>query len=330
MAAAKSLPGPRRAGKWHVRSLAFAVAVLLSIASAHACADASADEYLCGPKCLLMICRQFGASASLNELAQLCQASTDKGTTLYDLSSAAQRKGLKTAAVKMSATQLASLSIPAIAHLWGGHFVLVEPGASGQLNVIDGSPPAITVSTESFAGHYSGFALLVAKSPESLPSPRPVGPDLRLSEYRHDFGFVDPGTIAESKVTLRNAGNEECVVSSVSASCGCAVAHPSTFSIPIGGSMNLTILTDTSSRSGPQSIWVYISSDDPITPRVQLEIVGGVRRDDLLYAPAALAFGNAARGEGATLHVHIPDSSFSSPNYSAQPLKITSVSSDNR
>jgi len=95
---------------------------------------------LCGPQSLLVVCRCLGSNATLDELVSLSGYGERSGANPLGLRKAAEAKGLCAVGMKIGAEDLARLTIPAIAHQWGNHFVAVESGGPDALKVTD--PPA--------------------------------------------------------------------------------------------------------------------------------------------------------------------------------------------
>lgn len=288
--------------------------------------DISAEE-LCGPNCLLTVCRGFGIAATLQEVTALSGFNKQEGTTLVGLSRAAEAKGLHAVGMKISAEELAKLACPAIAHLWGDHFVVVEGGrppnpddalgdALGDtLKVtdplaLDPSGPANPrlVPLKQFQAGYSGFALLVAENESAFPASEPNGPDLRADAYNWDFGFIEQGQQAGNVFTLENKGVEDLVLSKVETSCTCTLAFlPKESRLPPGGKGELVVGFDSAGREGGQSQTVYIYSNDPISPIVQLRVGGVIKPTRLPVSARSLQFGTITKRDGSTRVFSIRD-----------------------
>lgn len=76
----------------------------------------SESDLLCGPKCLLTVCRKLGAEAELGELTALCGHNHKLGTTMLGLRKALSAKGLQAVGMKIGIEELMSFKGPAIAH----------------------------------------------------------------------------------------------------------------------------------------------------------------------------------------------------------------------
>ncbi|MGC8862070.1 MAG: DUF1573 domain-containing protein [Armatimonadota bacterium] len=299
--------------------LALPLVFLVLVITAGDCAETDA---LCGPKSLAVVCRSLGLEASLEEIAQLCGYDEKAGTTLLGLQNAAKGKGLQAVGVKIGVEELAALKVPAIAHLWGSHFVVVEAGEADNVKVTNPPDEPILVKKEDFKKVYSGFALLFAKDTSLFPTPKPEGPDLRFDAYAWDFGTVNQGDQSEHVFKCRNAGNEDLVISKVETSCGdCLVPMGGPQTIPVGGSAEIrTLLTTANQRRGVAKE-LLVTSNDPISPVVHLAVAGYVRPARLLLLPGSVNFGNPRRTESAMAEVYVP-------SFEEDKIEVTSVSSN--
>ena len=279
--------------------------MLTQVSHAQSCSNA---DPLCGPASLLALCQTLGVDTDLQELEELTGFDNETGTTMSGLRRAAEAKGLHAVGVKISAEELRSLAIPAIAHLWDDHFVVVEAAELNKIKMTDPPAEAKLVPLKEFEEQYSGFALLIAKDETAFPKSEAKGPDLRSDAYNWDFGFIEEGEQAGHTFTLENKGIEALVLSKVDTSCTCTQAFlPKEAMIPPGGKGGLTVGFDSSGREGGQSQVVYIHSNDPISPIVQLRVGGVIRPTTLPISVRSLHFGVARKREGASREFSIRD-----------------------
>ena len=240
---------------------------------------------------------------------------------MLDLLYAAKKKGLQAVAMKIGAEELATLRVPAIAHLWDNHFVVVEAGDADTLKVTDppGGPKGI--KKEDFRNVYSGFALLVAKDASLFPKSEPNGPDLRVDGYTWDFGSVLEGERAEHTFKCRNVGNADLVISKVDTSCGdCLLPVNGPQTIPAGGEGEIKAILNTANQRRGVIKELHVNCNDPITPVVQLAVTGYVRPAQLIFSPRSLSFGNPRCTETVSREVFVPSSE-------EDKIEVTSVSS---
>lgn len=286
-------------------------------------------DILCGPQCLKTVCQKFGIEAGVYEMVKLCKTDPENGTSMSALCDAAKAKGLQAEGMKISLDELAVFSGVAIAHLWNNHFVVVEAKGKNKFEITDYPRKPLLVPGEDFKKSYSGFALLVARDAGSFPKSESHGPDIRFVEFVHDFGFTNEGSPVIYDVKYRNVGNEELIISEVKPSCGSCMVLSFDKNVPPGGEGEIKAIMDTVKRQGAVGIGVAVSSNDPVTPIVQLALAGGVRSHTVTAAPGKIDFGRVWKGDSAVRGIYIPDSSYiDSPNYSDVMLDITKVSAD--
>ena len=306
----------------------FWMAVFLLTVLCASSVTATRDDSMCGPRCLVAACQAIGVPQSLAYVSRLCRVSQD-GTDFRHLSEACKVMGLESVGMKISSSELAGISVPAIARLWNRHFVLVQASSAGTLSVTDPPFPPEVISAQQFGKLYSGYALLVGRSDDKFPVPAPGGPDLHVAELVYDFGFVNEGALVHFNIGYKNAGSSELVISSVKPSCDCTVAIPSATTLKPGqeGSMNITI--DTGGRIGYTSLVVVIVSNDSVTPEVQLQLVGGVKASRLALSARSIDFGCVDKGQRVSHMLYIPSSGKrDSDNYSDKDLKVSAATTD--
>lgn len=306
------------------RLIAACMSLYLSMTLTNVCAESSCDtgtDPLCGPQSLLSICESMGVKTNLNELKELSGFDEAAGTTLLGLERAAEAKGLYAVGVKIGAGQLAELGSPAIAHLWGGHFVEVKGAGPDALVVVDPPSERRIVPLEEFKKSFSGFALLISKDPNSFPKSEADGPDLRLDSYAWDFGPIEQGAAAFHTFKLMNVGNRDLVITGTRATCSCTSALVAQDTISPGKTGEAIVTFDSNGRQGGQSQIVYLESNDPISPVVQLRIGGLVRPDHVLLSSRSVDFGSPAKGSRATREIHVMDPGDGS-------VEVTGVTSD--
>jgi len=101
-------------------------------------------------------------------------------------------------------------------------------------------------------------------------SARPV---IRLDPSAVDFGPL-AGRVTKA-VVVRNAGRAPLRVLAVSSSCGCTTAAITMSVVPARGTARLEITFDPAahgSEAGPARHAVYVRTDDPRTPEVEIEV----------------------------------------------------------
>ncbi len=309
---------------WVLTAVSIVVLILAQLARAQCMSDSKDPDVMCGPRSLLAICKSLGVKTDITELRVLSAFDEKLGTSMLGLEEAARAKGLQTEAMKIGTQELANSTAMAIAHLWGDHFVVVERADGGGLRVASPPNDPVVMSQDAFSQKYSGFALLVAKNVDSLPKAKAGGPDLRADAYTYNFGFIEQGEHAERVFTLENKGTEDLVISGVETSCSCTQSSlPAGTRIPPGGKTCLTVGFDSIGREGGQSQIVYVHSNDPVSPTVQLRIGGIVKPPYLSVSARSLCLGVARKHAGTTAEFFIADPGDNS-------LLVSKVASDSQ
>jgi hypothetical protein len=254
---------------------------------------------------MLTICKRFGVTASIEDLTKSCNRNKAGGASLWDLKAAAEQKGLHASGVKISASKLKSLKIPAIAHLWSNHYVVVDGGMGDLVQVIDPPKEPEFILDKEFSKLYSGFALLLSDDPSAFPADEDSGPDLRLNTYLWDFGAIDEGRSVSQELTLKNQGAEELTILEVKPSCTCVTWSLSDFVLRPGASASMSLKFDPTGKSGSQPQTVTIRSNDPVTPAIQLQIRGTVKPLKVVFSPKRVDFGTVNREKPTAKQVYV-------------------------
>ena len=108
----------------------------------------------CGPAALLSICEFYGIKTTEQAIATLA-GTTPTGTSLHGLARAADSLGLKATGMELSLEELKGAKTPLIAHLNGGHFVVVVSVHKGELTVIDPAKGVKSVAAVDFCRNAS-------------------------------------------------------------------------------------------------------------------------------------------------------------------------------
>ncbi len=105
-------------------------------------------------------------------------------------------------------------------------------------------------------------------------------PDLKLPETEVDLGKVVNGEIVEISVPVRNTGEGQLIIESVTTSCGCTTAEIQPHSIAPGNEGILHIEYDSGAHgpdeTGPIMRQIFIASNDPDQPEAELRLTAEV------------------------------------------------------
>lgn len=100
-------------------------------------------------------------------------------------------------------------------------------------------------------------------------------PQAAVSPADYDFGQIGPDNPVTTTFVVNNPGNGPLQIESVATSCGCTTAQISSQTIAPGASADLTVTFDPQAHAGAigQFLrYVYLRTNDPATPEVEVEI----------------------------------------------------------
>jgi ATP-binding cassette subfamily B protein len=137
------------------------------------------DQSDCGAAALATIALHHRRPLGLQQMREL--AGTDRvGTNLLGLVQAAERLGFSARAVKGPYEALASVPLPAVAHVRTeeglGHFVVLHRVRKGVVVVADPGRGVETLSRDAFCGRWTGYLLLVVPEPDARPTAPSLAP----------------------------------------------------------------------------------------------------------------------------------------------------------
>lgn len=140
----------------------------------------------CGAACLAMVLAAHGREVPLAEIKKRMRTRRLKGVDAWRLLRCAAAFGLKGEGVAGNARAMRRISLPAVLHWRGNHFVvLVRWKMNGAAEVIDPAIGRQTLGIRKFAGHFSGTALrFTSVSGPGRPSDSPRKQKTRASKTR--------------------------------------------------------------------------------------------------------------------------------------------------
>ncbi|HEY9857435.1 MAG TPA: peptidase domain-containing ABC transporter [Stenomitos sp.] len=143
------------------------------------------DEMDCGAACLAMISQYYGQDLGLRYFRDAAQVSKD-GTSLLALAGAAEQAGFTTKGVRLSASALQKVTLPAVAH-FGYHFVVLYGVDAGGVTIADPARTIERLSFEELEKRWDGILLLLEPTPR-LYTHRPE----KRSTYRRYLAIAKP------------------------------------------------------------------------------------------------------------------------------------------
>ena len=102
------------------------------------------------------------------------------------------------------------------------------------------------------------------------------GPKIAFKEDAWNFGKSKGGDDLVHEFVFKNDGDAALHIKNVETSCGCTAALISDKTVEPGKSGKIKITFSTRGYSGEVTRFVYVESDDPASPRVQLKISAAV------------------------------------------------------
>lgn len=120
-----------------------------------------------------------------------------------------------------------------------------------------------------------------------------AAPILQVKNQNYDFGEVFQGEKVPHTFEFVNEGDETLYIDRVRSSCGCTAVLVSEKTIPPGGKGELKANFDSTRFRGAVSKTIYIYSNDPVHPTMQLHVRGKVLEIVAVH-PAQINFGTVA------------------------------------
>lgn len=147
------------------------------------------DQMDCGPTCLKMVAKHYGAIYSV-EYFRDKSAISNQGVTLYGLSRAAENVGLRTLSARVPFKNIDKLIFPFIAHWKGNHFVVVYEKTDSHIYVAD---PAIGKIKYTHKEFIEGWSLKEFKEEGNvlILEPSPSFYSENLNKKKHEITSFD-------------------------------------------------------------------------------------------------------------------------------------------
>lgn len=117
-----------------------------------------------------------------------------------------------------------------------------------------------------------------------------AAPVVTVPQPDYDFGTVFQGESVRHVFAFSNSGNVPLIVEKVSSSCGCTAALASAKTLAPGESGEIRASFDSTRFRGAISKTVYLYTNDPAQPMVQLHVKGKVQ-EELALEPQLVNFG---------------------------------------
>ncbi len=103
-----------------------------------------------------------------------------------------------------------------------------------------------------------------------------IAPKASMKQTEYDFKDIQEGKIVNHNFTITNTGGDLLKITSVRASCGCTAANPDKSELNPGESTDIKVTFNSSGRSGMQTKFVYVNTNDPANNEIRLKFTGNV------------------------------------------------------
>ncbi len=100
---------------------------------------------------------------------------------------------------------------------------------------------------------------------------------IKITPPSFDFGQVEYGKAVEYVFKIKNSGDQILEIKRLSTSCGCTTAETSKEEISPGEEIDLKVVYNTAAMSGShakgkQDRIIYVKTNDPVNPQVEVKI----------------------------------------------------------
>ncbi len=129
-----------------------------------------------------------------------------------------------------------------------------------------------------------------------------AGPAVSVPEQVHDFGTIMQGDTARHRFVFSNTGDAPLNVEKLSSSCGCTAALASAKVLAPGEHGEIQTSFDSTSFRGDISKTVYLYTNDPTQPMVQLQLKAIVQ-EEVTLEPQLVNFGTVSPRRTVTAKV---------------------------
>ena len=146
-------------------------------------------------------------------------------------------------------------------------------------------------------------------------------PKIECTDPVWDFGKVMEGEKQIHDFKIKNTGDEVLEIKRVRGSCGCTAAKPSTNSLKPGEEAEINVNFNTSGRSGKQTKYVYVYTNDADQNMFKLTVTGEIQRKPaprIIIRPSSWSLQNTEPGKTMRTTITIM-------NTGEEPLEIKSI-----
>jgi len=124
------------------------------------------------------------------------------------------------------------------------------------------------------------------------------------NQLEYDFGDLARGAKAEHRFKIKNRFEEDIHIASVKSSCGCTTPKVSQKILATGEEADLIVDFDTVKFKGSHAATITVEFAPPFSAEVRLQVKGFVRQD-VVFSPGRIEFGQVPADEGATENIAV-------------------------
>lgn len=118
------------------------------------------------------------------------------------------------------------------------------------------------------------FALLMLVS--AVGFAQMIPPKAATQQMEYDFGDIPRGEHVKYDFVISNVGGDLLKLSDVRASCGCTAAKPEKDDLAPGESTNIHVDFNSTGRTGRQTKYITVKTNDPDNPEIRFKLTGVV------------------------------------------------------
>lgn len=128
-----------------------------------------------------------------------------------------------------------------------------------------------------------------------------------FEKQKLDFGKVATGATCSERIAIRNIYQETIFITDVRTACGCASAKVSSYQIPSGQEVVLTVTMDTIRYRGKRDTNAIVTLSEPtkgLTDVVRVPVSVYIR-SDVVFTPGVVNFGTVDQGSEVERKIHV-------------------------
>lgn len=245
-------------------------------------------EPQCAQYCIHFCCQLLGVPLTLDRVCEMLPPKAE-GESFTEIAKTLENVGFKVKGLEITYDELEKGPFPLMAHVKMGsaqHFVIVEAADKNNVMLLDGHARRRIWQAENFRQRWTGYVITIAKPPRDVLLPiyrssTKLVPRLQFNTLFSDCGEV---SLEETETVnfdfpFENRGTADLRVLKVKSTCRCAVAHYPKHAIPPGGKGTISIKVDLTDLIGSFGKIVYVVSNDPVFPVIELRVAGNASQE---------------------------------------------------